>query len=69
MDDVIVYSEGLCYASVCTALGDAETAAQLPASGTRGGWALADEPFNGGGPNPGPCNTHPETRRHLLFVC
>ncbi len=69
MEDVIVYSEGLCYMSVCTALSDEDTTKHLWSSGTQGGWQIADEPLNGGGDNPGPCNTHPATRRHILYTC
>jgi hypothetical protein len=67
---VTVYGEGLLYASVCTALDDAATDEAMAArpSGTRGGWTRsADTHFSGGGPNPSPCDTDPDARRHILY--
>jgi hypothetical protein len=69
-DTVTVYGEGLIYASVCTALDDEATDAAMATrpSGTSGGWTRsADTHFDGGLPNPCPCDTHPDTRRHVLY--
>lgn len=69
-ESVTVYGEGLIYASVCTALDDEATDAAMASrpSGTRGGWTRsADTHFEGGLPNPCRCDTHPETRRHVLY--
>lgn len=66
-DTLTVYMEGLFYASVCTTLDDAEAdAAMARRPGTR--WERADEPFQTGEPNPCPCDTDPETRRHILYA-
>lgn len=69
-EDVVVYGEGLMYASVCSALDpDATDAAmaERPA-GTRGGWhRSADPTFAGGEPVGGPCDQYPDTRRHYLY--
>lgn len=68
--DVIVYAEGLCFASVCTSLDDDGVSKAMAArpSGTTGGWTRsADTHFTGGQPNPCPCEVSPESRRHILF--
>jgi hypothetical protein len=74
-DPVRVYSVGLVYASVCTALTDEETTRQLnlehPA-GTDNGWMISDEPFADGSPNPSKCPdavTYNQHRRHILYNC
>lgn len=67
---VNVFSEGLFYASVCTSLGDEATDAAMATrpSGTRGGWTRsADTHFAEGQTNPCPCDTEPDTRRHVLY--
>lgn len=51
MPDVEVYSEGICYMSVCSSLTPEETEAWIRTnreSGTSNGWKLADEPFKNG---------------------
>lgn len=68
--DVTVYHEGLLYASVCTTLDDAATDAAMAArpSGGSGGWQRSkDATFVSGEPNPCPCDTDPDTRRHVLY--
>lgn len=71
---VVIYTQGLCYASVCA---PAEMAAdEVEAevrrdhdSGTDGGWRRSiDETFKGGQPNPCQCDQDPG-RKHWLFVC
>lgn len=67
------YSVGLCFASVCTTLTDDEAATRLNAehpTGIPSPWRpSAQLTFAQGGSNPGPCDTHPETHRHVLFEC
>ncbi len=66
-DTLIVYMEGLFYASVCTTLDDEQADAVMARRpGTR--WERTDEPFQTGEPNPCPCDTEPETRRHILYA-
>lgn len=72
MADFTIYSSGLVYCSVCSSLTLEETTARLNTeqpTGIASPWALADEPFKGGEPNPCPCNSNPETHKHYLFVC
>lgn len=68
-DELTVYAEGLCFASVCTSLTDEQAdalMAQRP-SGTAAGWRRsADTHFAGGLPNPCPCE-HQLGRRHILY--
>lgn len=69
-DDLTVYHEGLCYASVCTSLTDEQADAMMATRpcGTTGGWRRsADTHFAGGEPHPAPCDRDPDTRRHLLY--
>ena len=71
-DDFALYSMGLVQASVCTSLDDATATERLNAehaAGTQLGWLIAPDNFADGTPNRCPCNTHPETHRHLLFYC
>lgn len=71
---VIVYSVGICAASVC-AINDAdadEVAAAVNAAAPTGissKWEVSDEAFATGEPNPCPCNGRPESRRHWLLHC
>lgn len=68
--ELIVYSEGLCYASVCTSLDDEELDLRMaarPATATRGWVRSEDSHFTGGEPNPCPCDQRPDTHRHVLF--
>jgi hypothetical protein len=68
--ELTVYSEGLCYASVCTSLDDEELDRRMaarPATETRGWVRSEDTHFAGGQPNPSPCEQRPETHRHVLF--
>lgn len=69
-DTVTVYSQGLLYASVCTSLDDKgvdEAMGALPATVTRGWTRSADATFDGGQPNPCPCEQRPDTHRHVLY--
>jgi hypothetical protein len=69
-DELTVYAEGLCYASVCTSLPDEQADAMMAnrPSGTRNGWQRSkDTHFHGGLPNPCPCERDPDTRRHILY--
>lgn len=64
------YTVGLCYASVCTSLSDEEATERLNTEHPSGvtPWAIADEPFASGAPNPNPCEDE-DTHRHILFSC
>lgn len=70
--DFTAYAVGVCYASVCTSLSDAEATAWLNTqhpTGIASPWSIAREEFHNGDPNGRPCDRHPETHRHLLFAC
>jgi hypothetical protein len=66
------YSVGICAASVCTRLSDAETTARLNAehpTGIRSVWEIDPAPtFKCGLPNPGTCELDPRNR-HILYRC
>lgn len=70
--DVIVYCEGLCMMSVCSALDAEKTEEWIRANhpcGTEHGWKISKEThFSGGEPNPCECNSNP-ARKHFLFEC
>ena len=69
--DFTVYTEGLCYASVCSSLPVEEVVARMARrlSGVNA-WALSKKvTFSGGEPNPCSCEDYPETRQHFLFEC
>lgn len=71
MLDIEVYSEGICYMSVCSTLSPEETVKQVQEtrpSGTSHGWQLADETFRTGEPNGCACKDH-KGRRHFLLCC
>lgn len=63
--------EGLCFATVCTPLLQAEVVARMERRpcGTTPGWRFSREPFSDESLNPCPCDRDPETHRHYLFVC
>jgi hypothetical protein len=68
--ELVIYAEGLCYASVCTSLDDEELDRRMaarPATATRGWVRSTDSHFAGGQTNPCPCDQRPETHRHVLF--
>ena len=69
----VIYTEGLCFASVCSSLPQNEVEAKMRRvpSGTNSGWKFAhDHPtFSSGESNPCPCNEHPLTHKHFLFAC
>jgi hypothetical protein len=68
--DFVAYAVGLVYASACTTLPDELAASRMNVeSPAPHGWAIADEPFANGDLNGRPCDQHPDTHRHLLFVC
>lgn len=69
-----VYASGLVHMSVCvpvTMSRDqvAETASEVNPTGITSQWAVSGEPFADGSPNPCPCDTEPDDRRHYLLVC
>lgn len=71
IQNVEVYSYGICYLSACTALSVEETEKAVNIShptGIESKWHHADEPFRTGEANPCPCNKF-EGRQHMLFVC
>lgn len=62
--------EGLFYATACTTLDDEATdtaMAARPATATRGWTRSKDATFDGGEPNPCPCEQEPNARRHVLY--
>ena len=67
--EFVIYAEGLCGASVCSSLPQAEVERRMAAipCGTRNGWTFAAEPFDADTPNPCPCDKNPETHTHYLF--
>ena len=71
--DFEAYAVGFVCASACTTLPIEEATARLNAAHPTGlthGWEPSkDETFKSGDPNPCPCNDHPETHQHYLFVC
>lgn len=73
MANVTIYAEGLVVCSVCSDGSLEETLAAVNAMNPTGldhGWVLSQEPeFRDGAPNPCPCNTEPETRKHYLLEC
>ena len=69
-----VYSEGMCYANVCSNLPQAIVEARMRerANGLKTGheWKFSpDKKFHNGQPNPCPCKTYQDTHKHYLFVC
>lgn len=67
-----IYSNGICFCSVCSSLSPEETEMRINRenpSGTLGGWLLTEDDFMDGDPNPVPCNENPETHKHYLFAC
>jgi hypothetical protein len=72
--DFFAYSVGLCCASVCTSLPIAEATRRLNAecpTGISSKWSLSkDKTFRDGKNKNGcPCEDHPKTHKHFLFVC
>lgn len=68
-NEFVIYTEGFCYASICTSLTDEDALARMTPAGTERGWQIADEPFADGTPNRLPCPQQPDTHRHLLMDC
>lgn len=75
MEEIIPYSVGLCFASVCALKGvsiakiTSELNSQFP-TGIRSKWKLSkNKKFNSGETNPCNCDRFPETRTHYLFNC
>ena len=67
-----VYSDGICYMSVCTDMTPEEAASyanMVRPTGIRTGWRIAKEKFRTGETNPCPCDRHPVERIHILFEC
>jgi hypothetical protein len=67
---ITVYKEGLCTASVCAPaeMTKEEVEAEMPGTGIRSQWVVADRPFATGETNPCPCNNDPDYR-HWLMEC
>ena len=65
-----IYSEGLCFASVCSNLPQAEVERRMYAwpTGVAQRWKLYEGGFRTGQTNPCQCNEHPD-RKHYLFSC
>ena len=65
------YREGFLYTSVCSSFSQQEVETRMAARicGTKHGWMFSDQPFSGDKSNPCPCNDHPKTHQHFLFVC
>jgi hypothetical protein len=69
-----IYTWGLCHCSVCT---DETDPAKIEAAaneqhptGLQNGWMISkDKTFNGGQPNPCPCEQRPKTHKHYLLEC
>ncbi len=73
MKDLTIYSNGLCYCSVCTSMDDpkeieAEVNRQNP-TGLISRWKISKDLFNTGKKNPNVCNQNPETHKHYLLSC
>jgi len=72
-EDLIIYSNGICYCSVCTNIRDANRVAEvvneLNPTGIHSIWKKDDKKFADGHENPCLCNTHPSTHQHFLLVC
>lgn len=73
MSELIIYSNGIIFCSVCTDIKDVEEITkevnrQNP-TGLEHGWRLAEEKFIGGEDNPCVCGVFPETHKHYLFCC
>lgn len=69
---VDIYSYGLCFASVCSALTLDEVKAAMAAypTGVTSQWTLSeDDSFRDGRPHPCPCDAKPATHTHYLFAC
>jgi hypothetical protein len=69
--DVVVYSQGLFYSSVCVPknITPEDIVAGMFPAGTSRGWKVSEDPtFRQGKPNPCPCNQDPE-RLHYLMDC
>ena len=70
--DFIVYSIGLCCASICSNLPTEDVGAELNRqhpTGISSRWTLAQEKFRTGEDNPHPCERYPSTHKHYLFTC
>jgi hypothetical protein len=68
---VIVYSEGVCFMSVCSSLSAGDTEAWIREnhpSGTSHNWAIAKEGFRNGDPNGRACEDT-AGRCHFLLEC
>jgi hypothetical protein len=73
LKEVVVYNSGMIYCSACApadmpvAEVEAEVNRQSP-TGISSAWRIADEPFEGGAPNPSDCNDGP-LKKHYLLSC
>jgi hypothetical protein len=67
-----IYSHGPLYMSVCTSLSPEEATIRANKDNPTeidSQWRIHTGEFRNGEPNPCPCNDHPETHKHYLFVC
>lgn len=70
--EFIVYSNGICAASVCTSLSVKEATRRINLvnpTGISSRWKPSKESFRTGESNPCQCEEYPKTHRHILFVC
>ena len=70
---VYTYALGLVHASACAPAdmppaGVAQAVNAAYPTGIASPWQISDEPFDGGEPNPSPCDTG-AARLHYLMVC
>ena len=72
MNEVVTYAIGLVSASACVSLAasraEVERVVNVQHPTGVGPWAIADEPFSTGEPNPCPCSDHTD-RQHWLLHC
>lgn len=71
---VVPYATGICNTSVCAAidLAPEEVEREVNAihpTGISSQWRISGDTFRTGQPNPCPCGTDPESRRHWLLEC
>jgi len=73
MEDVIIYTQGIIFCSVCAKKGltiqeITDKVNELNPTGIGSKWQLSKEKFKGGEENPAQCNKYPD-RLHYLFNC
>jgi hypothetical protein len=72
MNEIDIYSNGICYCSVCSNINDINELTKLVniknPTGILSKWKLANEYFKEGQKNPHICNKD-NTKKHYLFAC